>query len=715
MSDIFNTLKTSILGTKTANIDGAIDATFKSIEKFSISNDRNKYIETIKDLVTKTNGIDTIEKSLVKGLQSNAQVQTYDQSGRIYRYNEYDSIVRKISYCQRALETLVDHIISPDDITKRSIQYVTDDEFSDSDVAKTAISRCKQIETKIGLENKIRKIVRTTLHKGDNFIEIVCSPKGENGLRVLHESKVINEETNEEVLSRIEEPKLYTVIGESLRYDIDINEKATDDKNLSGTITLEASTFASALMEDGGYSFGGALAGMGSYSVGSNLKGDRAVTSTPFTPNPQSKDSNSAGNTNFNFKSKFDGADPEKLGIPAQYELKDIFLSMHNPKYVIRLETERFKTCLGYLIFPKIDLSTMFNSSSSGLTTAMNSVDALCNSIIGQLHTHIKSKSDDIKLSSDVKVALLTYLSSVKNGEDLKIRYVPPELMIPWRINSELFDPYGESIFECVNFDCRLLMALKTANTIKKLTYATDKRVINVETGLPRDAKNIIEAIKEGLNKRKISVDTMGSIDNIPSQIPTFETIYVPMRDGKKFVEFDKMEWGMNPQEDVESLKFLRDNIVANLGVPAPYLGLEENTSNRSLLTSENINFTRTIIAYQKELSVCLKDMFIKIYKLLYADPQTLDKIHITFQEPKISPYEHQMEYVEQIQRLMEALKTMGVPTEYMKKKYLPQLDWDEIEKYSAMETLNQETSEEPPDQSAMMGGGVLGGNGGAY
>ena len=105
--------------------------------------------------------------------------------------------------------------------------------------------------------------------------------------------------------------------------------------------------------------------------------------------------------------------------------------------------------------------------------------------------------------------------------------------------------------------------------------------------------------------------------------------------------------------------------------------------------------------------------MFSKIYKLLFKDFEILDKINITFQEPKISPYEHQMEYVEQIQRLIEALKTMGVPIEYMKKKYLPNLNWDEIEKFSAMESLKQETGEEPADQT--MNGGVLAGGGGMY
>jgi hypothetical protein len=382
-------------------------------------------------------------------------------------------------------------------------------------------------------------------------------------------------------------------------------------------------------------------------------------------------------------------------------------MAIHNPEYVIRLETQRFKSCLGYLVFPKVDVIGMQNSSM--MSSANNTVDGICMDIIKQLEKNLKTSNDKIQISDDLKKTLLNQLDRINKNEDLKIRYVAPELMIHWRINVESHDPYGESIFDCVNYDCRLLMALKTAKTIKQLTYATDKRVISVETGLPRGAMNSVEQMKESISKKKISIDGMGSINSIPSQIPTFETIYIPMRDGKKFVEIDNQQWGQNPQEDVENLKFIRDNIVANLGVPAPYLGLEENSSNRSLLTVENINFCRTIISLQKELSIPLKEMFKKIISLIYPDSEDhVELLVVTFPEPKISPYEHQMEYVEQMQRLIEALNSLGIPKDWLKHKYLPNIDWDEIEKYKAQEKINKETGEEPPDSAAMGGMGGM-------
>jgi hypothetical protein len=693
MNELFNSIKTSILGTKTTEIDKEIDGSFRSIEKFSLTSDRNKYLETIRNLISKVGdgGPDNVLKNLQSGT---AQIQSFDQSGRISRYGEYDAIVKKISYCQRALECLVDHIISPDDINKSSLQYVS--EIDDENTTlKTTVARCKKIEKKINLEKKIKNIIKTTLKKGDNFIEIVASPKGENALTILHEGKEIELDENQSfnIGPVIEYTHNTTLISEGKETKITTNNK----------LQLETSYFS------------GVLSGISPDFSGTNISGNRAVTYRDYNNPNFSKDEHVPGGNKPKFDSEF--SDPEKINTNIEdadkTQLRDLFIAVHDPRYVIRLETQRFKTCLGYLIFPKIDPRLMA-STSAMMNSASNSVDGLCVNIIDQIHKQLKNPNDHILISDDMKESILNYINSLKNNSDLRIRYVAPELMVHFRINYESYDPYGESIFDCVNFDCRLLIALKTATTIKRLTYATDKRVISVETGLPRDAKNVIESIKEGLNKKKISVDNMGSINTIPSQIPTFETIYVPMRDGKKFVEFDKMEWGQNPQDDVEPLKFMRDNIVANLGVPAPYLGLEENTSNRSLLTAENINFTRTIISFQKELSIPLKELFEKIYKLVYNDYENLDRVQITFQEPRISPYEHQMEYVEQMQRLIEALKTLGVPVEYMKKKYLPHLDWDEIEKFAAMEKLKKETNELPADTPGGIGG-VLGGMGGGF
>jgi len=696
--DIFNNLKTSLLGTKSSKIDSEIDSSLQSIEKYSSKIGTNKFVDTLKSLVSSIGGGNPF--SLVRDFQSANNIEMYDQTGRISRYREYDAILSKISYCQRALKVITDNIISPDDITKRSIVFVRDEESTKSKTQKKedeTIIRLKQIEKAINCDRIIHKIIYKTLKKGDNFTEIIYSPKGENAFTILQES--INNEFSFKIDGLVNMRQMGKKISQTIV--LQSKDKKEEQKNVNINVVLEYGDF------------GGTLQGMTPSTMGlafSTGSSGSISTHVPLaTVEPISKDKHAAGGVDVNkFKSKFND-DDEKEKEQKKIEIRDIFVSQHDPKYVIRLETERFRTCLGFLIFPKINLTA---ASMGSYSIGRNAVDALCIDILNQLKTSLQLNKvpDEIAYSVELKDLLLNYIRTIQDNKDLRIRYVPPEKMVHWRINVDKYYPYGESILDVVAFDCKLLIALKTATTIKRLTNATDKRIISVETGLPRDAKNLIEMLREDMRKRKISVDSFGSVDSIPSQISTFEDIYIPMRDGKKFVEFDQVQFGQNPNEDIEGLKFIRDNIVADLGVPAPYLGLEENTSNRALLSVENIIFCRTIISFQKEMSSPLRELFLKIYNMLYpGDVQSdLNGVRITYPEPKISPYEHEMEYVEQMQRLMEVYRALGIPDTYLKKKYLPSIDWDEIEKYKAEDTINTELGDTGgQDQNAMGGGGM--------
>ena len=677
----YNNLKTSILGTQTTKIDKEIDSALDAIETYSSKIGRNRYLETIKDLV-KQSGAEQPELAL-KDFQSNFRIEQYDKTGRLSRYNEYDAILAKISYCQRALKVLTDNIISPDDITKRSINILSVYEGNEKkDRVSTIISRLTEINKAIKFEQHVVDLVTGTLKKGDYFVEILYTPKGEHALTIVNEQRRVSEDWN----------KMGTSTPAEFSYK-DVDEKQV---NIKSKIIVEYGTF------------GGALSGINPKYQGAHTDSSGNIKTHGKGPNePKSKDQHKADGTmdEDEFDDKYSTEEKKTV------DMRDIYMAVHDPKYILRLETERFRTCLGYLVFPKVDPTSL----SSGVPGSVSdSVDAVCLKMIENIEKSLRLGNDKLIKSPELKNAILVYLKSIKNNEDLVIRYVPPEMMVHWRISTQRFYPYGESIFESVNFDCRLLIALKTAMTIKRLSHSTDKRFVSVETGLPRDARNLIESVKEGMKKRKVSIDSMGSIDTIPSQIQTFEDIYIPMKDGKKFIEIDHGQFGANPSEDVEGLKFIRDNIVANLGVPAPFLGLEENTSNRALLTVENINFCRTIIAYQKEMSVFLKEFFDKVYNILYpGDSQDLDDVTISFAEPKISPYEHEMEYVEQMQRLIEALTQLGIPKEYLKKKYLPNIDWAAIDRYQAEEKIKIETGEtEDPDDSGLggMGGGGFGG-----
>ena len=131
--DIVKQIKNTILGVKSNKIDAIIDDSLEKIDRYNASENQSKYIESMKQLISATG---TDGNSILKSLSnSSPQVQNYDTSGRINRYNEYDAICAKIPYCERALQCWVDHIVSPDEILKTSLQIVPlDRDVKDDDV-----------------------------------------------------------------------------------------------------------------------------------------------------------------------------------------------------------------------------------------------------------------------------------------------------------------------------------------------------------------------------------------------------------------------------------------------------------------------------------------------------------------------------------------------------------------------------------------------------
>lgn len=707
-SSLIDAIKETIIGVKSNTIDGVIDRSLESISQYSSNSDTNKYLESMKNLVS-SSGMSK-DNSVIKQLDQGApQVQNFDQSGRVARYAEYDAVCTKIAYVQRAIKVLTDHIIAPDDILKYALQVIPVDRNSKETKIDIAITRIKEIIKHFKLENKIKNLVFDTLKYGDNFVEIVPVPKGKNALVVINEGMDYNAFRDTKVISETNvtlETTNDKNVTESKDIRIIVDESIIETLDDNGVNVLTED-----LVQSNSIGFGGVLSSMSSdvmtpYGTGSQMIKDVGG----IVDNCKSKDNHTTDTiSDDKFKSKYSNSENQdnKKEDENRLDIKDVNIVIHDPRYVIRLETERFKVCLGFLVFPKVDPTTLM---SQGVNT---NIDSICANFLGDIESKLKlnGKKDNIKISDDIRKVLLAHLSKIKRNEDLKVRYVAPEYMEHFRINVSKYAPYGESILDSSLYDCKLLMALKTAAAIKKINACTDKRFVSVEVGLPRDAKNVVQKMEEILTKKRVSIGSMGAIDTIPSQISTLETIFLPMKDGKKFVEIDHQNWGGDTSNDTDNQKQMRDGIVANLGVPPIFVGLEENQSNRSSATTESISFCRTIIDDQKELSIPMQELITKVYRLIFGDLEAdiLSRIQITFSEPKVLPNTAKSEYLEAMQRNMDAYNGMGIPKSYLQRKFLPDLEWNEIENAVASEKLDAELNDTVNNGGDIMGGMNLG------
>jgi len=161
-------------------------------------------------------------------------------------------------------------------------------------------------------------------------------------------------------------------------------------------------------------------------------------------------------------------------------------------------------------------------------------------------------------------------------------------------------------------------------------------------------------------------------------------------------------------------LKFLRDSVVASLGVPPSFINIEENLSNKAALTEENILFARTIVSHQKYITHQINKLVQKVYDIISPEEalSILDNVLIALPSPKSLQYEREARYLSELANLIETLERVGIPKEYTKKKYLSNIDWEDLKNYEVGEKIEKELGTEKEEDP--MGGG-MGGMGGSY
>jgi len=188
---------------------------------------------------------------------------------------------------------------------------------------------------------------------------------------------------------------------------------------------------------------------------------------------------------------------------------EDLHLLFYDPKRVVKLQSDMFPICFGYLIFPAAILSPQ-------LVLQNQVINTICKSILNSLKNKIPGLKDENINTKDIGDVIALMLKETDYSKEMNIRYVSPDRIQHFCRPTTKYYPYGESIFDPCQFNAKVLIAMETALTLLRLNRSIEKRKVTVEIGLPRDAKKAIEKIKEDFKHRKISLDTFGSVDTIP-------------------------------------------------------------------------------------------------------------------------------------------------------------------------------------------------------
>jgi len=402
-------------------------------------------------------------------------------------------------------------------------------------------------------------------------------------------------------------------------------------------------------------------------------------------------------------------------------DIKNIKILVHDSKYIIKIQSERFRMCLGYLVIPRVmggnsylgggknssfkssipSASSLYTSSAFQVTTG---IDKLYKDLLSTLKKFTK---EDILIDQKELKDLISRAIAETEEPIIQIRYVPTHRMEHFILNPKRFFPYGEGIFFKINFAAKLLIALETALTVRRISDASERRIIYVESNLPRNVKNLIEDIKEKMTKKKHSLDSFGSISSIPSMITSYEDYYIPQNNGKRFVDIEQVTPSVSLRDASDELGFFRDQLVSALDVPPSFIGLEENLSNKNALSFESILFARTITNYQSKLGKNVFGLFSKIYNIVYNE-NIPRGVTIQLPKPKMLQIKRESEYMNTVATLINTLKELGIPEDYLKRKYLP-FDWEEVERIDTEANIDKNLEKKNEDEMGL-GGGYGGG-----
>jgi hypothetical protein len=627
IGDTLNKLKSTIVQTQTKKTDAVLDRAVKDIISYKSNSGRNGYVNMVRYLISKT--ADVKISGGGSGLFSQGMTPAaFGQGSRVARYKSYQAIVTQINYALRALNVLVDNILSPDDITKQALEIKSKLFLSDDTPVASKVRYVKEVVNAIELERKLDTIVKHTLLFGDLFCEIAGEKNALTSQTVISESSIYLQNIEDQFRNGSRE-KIVQNIGKH-RYEINLDF-------------------------------------------------------TAFTEDISSKDQ-----------------------IKKAKALQNIKLIFHNPQFIIKLQSSLFPICFGYLIFP-------VRSILPSTTMADDAINNICIAILKSLEKKIPQMKE-FNNDEEIKDIIKILLKQADLNRAMDIRYVPPDKMVHFMVPTTKYYPYGESIFDGSQFTAKLLTSLETALAVQRLSRSTEKRKIAIEIGLPRDARKAIELMKEEFRKRKISLDSFGSVDTIPSMITTFEDVYIPQKDGKPFVDISTFtEGNVDVRSKVDELKFMRDQMVANLGVPPSFLGIEENLSNKAALSEENILFARTVIGHQKYLTHQIRELVQKVFDAI--DPEEaltiLEHVEISLPVPRSLQYEREARYMTEVSNLIENLERIGIPKEYSKRKYLSQIDWEEVKKYEIDEKIDKSLDSSSKEEEGLGGMGGMGSEGG--
>ena len=565
------------------------------------------------------------------------QTDVTEDTERTARYTDYRLIDKYIPEITDSLDVLRDSIMSPDDISKKSVLYSYIGELSTAD-RELFESNMRKLFEKYDFETFISDKIRSTLLLGDGFT--IVDKLSSTFTRYLNEGDGGDEELKDDgnVLSESADifasPKFRDRIKAYYEKAKSLNEasfvtKGSDGKKYQVTSDMYVKNTEEEILK----------------MINKNVK---------YIEDPMKALSDFTKYTGSTVSDKYTDKITKELNINGVY-FKDL-----NPDDVIKLEIDHI--CIGYIVINRnrgaADTIGGFGGSGiNGNYSMLGAITSALNPDMGNANNNLQFnqasmstdaftgnqnilKDGNTALAYNTIVDMLVkgisekidnkYIEKNEAFRDLLFGLVRMDYIISKEIDITFLEAsqldhvkidstmtYGVSRIASSMFPAKLYLALLLTNLMLKINQGRDRRVFYVDTDLDDDFEGNIEQIIKDVKSSEIPTSSFGSTTSVSTVLNTvgsLENYYIPTIDGNRPFDIDVIS-GMQVDINDELMEKLLKSAIIGTGVPYNYIDATNEIDFARSLSMQNQGFVKKVVNYQQVFSRFFTKIIRKMYK----------------------------------------------------------------------------------------------------
>jgi len=542
------------------------------------------------------------------------------ESTRMINYNNFRAIYNHIPEAAQALDTFKDNIMSPDDFTKM-IFNITYDNDLDPKLRDRVEEQLYDITVKYELEDMADEVIEGSLLLGDQFVSVLSLEKELDYM--LTDPLVTGKGMlNEESLRKLDVNKVSVELNKT---DIEVTPVLTEA--LSEVFNLKDEEKKN-LTED---SLAEYLADLVNSNVVIGSKKEFLLERISAEEDIKGIDIPKEKGSKKN-KDKKGNNDDKPMYINGST------LNVMDPAKVVELKIDN--TIYGYYYVQDIDLANVPNAGYLGKSTGreiLNPVNMGSN-LIATNNTKFTPSTNNFSMQglSDAKVNIISkiFIDSIakkvnkdfirhnKEFKDFIFALVKQDYIIKKNIKLIYFAPDEvvafkvPALYRKITFFAKLYLAMLTNMLLIKMGRAHDKRIFYVDVGADANYEQAISRVIQDIKTKEFKMDSIGDINTILNLNPgMFDNYYIPTVNGEKPIEIDTLA-GMDIEMNNEFLEFLKTSMMSGMGIPRTLIDETTQVDFARTLSARNANFVRSVIKYQKKLTL----PFTKLVRRLYEN-----------------------------------------------------------------------------------------------